>query len=57
MFDRFYRVRDTGERGSGLGLAIVAAIVTAHRGRYGVDSVPGQGSTFRIELPGRPARP
>ena len=57
VFDRFYRVRDTGARGSGLGLAIVAAIVTAHRGRYGVDSVPGQGSTFWIELPGRPARP
>jgi two-component system OmpR family sensor kinase len=51
VFDRFYRVRDSGERGSGLGLAIVAAIVTAHRGRYGVDSVPGRGSTFWIELP------
>lgn len=56
VFDRFYRVRDVppgaqgSVRGSGLGLAIVAAIVSAHGGRYGVDSEPGRGSTFWIEL-------
>jgi two-component system OmpR family sensor kinase len=52
VFDRFYRVRAAGPRGSGLGLAIVAAIVAAHNGRYGVESLPGQGSTFWIELAG-----
>lgn len=52
IFDRFYRVASSGSRpaGSGLGLAIVAAIVTAHGGAYGVDSAPGVGSTFWIEL-------
>ncbi|MGC3995690.1 MAG: HAMP domain-containing sensor histidine kinase [Propionicimonas sp.] len=56
VFDRFYRVQETGTsrgaaRGSGLGLAIVAAIVSAHGGRCGVDSAPGVGSTFWIEVP------
>ncbi len=50
VFDRFYRAGDGGPRGSGLGLAIVAAIVSAHNGRYGVESVPGQGSVFWVEL-------
>lgn len=50
VFDRFYRGAEAGTRGSGLGLAIVAAIITAHGGRYGVDSNPGAGSTFWIEL-------
>lgn len=58
VFERFYRARDGaaatsgGARGSGLGLAIVAAIVSAHGGRYGVASTPGEGSTFWIELAG-----
>ena len=36
--------------GSGIGLAIVKRAVTRMNGRYRVDSVPGQGSTFWIEL-------
>ncbi len=65
VFDRFYRVPagpagsgvpSSGPRGAGLGLAIVAAIVSAHGGRYGVDSAPGHGSSFWIELPS-PATP
>ncbi|GAB3989010.1 hypothetical protein GCM10029978_112900 [Actinoallomurus acanthiterrae] len=45
VFDRFY-----GD-GSGLGLAIVASIVAAHGGTVQVTSAPGEGATFRIELP------
>ena len=60
IFDRFYRgdegrSRDRG--GSGLGLAIARAIVEAHGGRIWAESSPGEGATFRIELPGyRPTR-
>jgi two-component system OmpR family sensor kinase len=54
VFDRFYRVAGAGPKGSGLGLAVVAAIVTAHAGRYGVESEPGKGSVFWIELDARP---
>jgi two-component system OmpR family sensor kinase len=55
VFDRFYRVAGAGPKGSGLGLAVVAAIVSAHNGRYGVESEPGQGSVFWIELAAAPA--
>jgi signal transduction histidine kinase len=37
--------------GTGLGLALARNIVDRHRGRIGVTSAPGQGSTFRVELP------
>jgi signal transduction histidine kinase len=37
--------------GTGLGLAIVARVVEAHRGTVTIDSEPGRGTTFRIELP------
>jgi two-component system OmpR family sensor kinase len=54
VFDPFYRVAGAGPRGSGLGLAVVAAIVSAHDGRYGVESEPGKGSVFWIELGSAP---
>ena len=54
VFDRFYRVAAAGPKGSGLGLAVVAAIVSAHDGRYGVESEPGHGSVFWIELGAAP---
>lgn len=51
IFERFYRGKHVGIEGSGLGLAIVQGIVQAHRGRVKVESAPGQGSRFVIELP------
>jgi PAS domain S-box-containing protein len=40
-------------QGTGLGLALTRRIVEAQAGRVGVDSVPGQGSTFHAVLPRR----
>ncbi|MFE5485752.1 sensor histidine kinase [Streptomyces sp. NPDC056527] len=54
VFDRFYRADDSRTRatgGTGLGLAIAHALVTAQGGRITLDTAPGEGSTFRIELP------
>jgi two-component system, OmpR family, sensor kinase len=54
VFERFYRAdaaRTRGTGGSGLGLSIVAALVHAHGGRVGLETGPGQGATFRVELP------
>ena len=55
VFDRFYRVDGSRNRrhgGVGLGLAIVKAIAEAHGGGVSVRSVPGEGSTFELRLPG-----
>ena len=38
-------------QGTGLGLAIVKAIVEAHRGTIGVQSVRGSGTTFAVKIP------
>ena len=38
-------------RGSGLGLAIVRGFVEANGGRVHVESLPGQGTSFVVELP------
>jgi two-component system phosphate regulon sensor histidine kinase PhoR len=60
LFERFYRVdagrsRDTG--GTGLGLSIVKHLVEAMNGKVGVDSAPGEGSTFWFTLPRAPVAP
>ncbi len=52
VFDRFFRVDpDRGIGGAGLGLAIVKSICAAHGGRVTVDSPPGRGSAFTVDLP------
>lgn len=54
IFERFYRVDPSRSRrsgGAGLGLSIVEAIVGAHSGHIRVDSQPGLGTSFVIELP------
>jgi signal transduction histidine kinase len=59
IFDRFYRGADrhrTSE-GAGLGLAIVARIAAAHHGHVDLDTTPGQGATFTLDLPLVPIGP
>lgn len=52
IFDRFGRgSNSTRAEGSGLGLNIVTAIVRAHGGTVDVQSAPGIGSTFYLDLP------
>ena len=53
LFDRFYRVDETGGQysGLGLGLYISAEIIRRHDGKIGVYSETGQGSTFWFSLP------
>ncbi|WP_300008450.1 HAMP domain-containing sensor histidine kinase [Pseudonocardia sp.] len=58
IFERFSRGSTGGARshrsGAGLGLAIVRAIAEAHGGRVRLDSVPGAGARFTIEVPAAP---
>lgn len=54
IFDRFYRVdkvRSREEGGTGIGLSIAKWIVDAHGGTIKVESTPGEGSTFIVNLP------
>jgi signal transduction histidine kinase len=54
IFERFYRRGSELRRetqGIGIGLSIVKHIMTAHGGRVLVDSAPGRGSRFTLELP------
>jgi two-component system nitrogen regulation sensor histidine kinase NtrY len=51
LFTPYYT---TKQHGTGLGLAIVQSVVSDHGGTISVESEPGSGTTFRIELPEKP---
>jgi PAS domain S-box-containing protein len=55
IFERFERAVSARHYGGlGLGLWIVRQVAEAHGGRIAVASVPGEGSTFTVELPMSP---
>ena len=54
IFMKFFRSKDAKAspiKGSGLGLYLAKYFVELHAGTLTVDSTPGQGSTFTVELP------
>jgi signal transduction histidine kinase/DNA-binding response OmpR family regulator len=54
LFERFHRVAGAQGRtfeGSGIGLALVHELVKLHGGDIAVESVPGAGTTFNLQIP------
>lgn len=51
IFDPFFSHRADGEAGTGLGLTICKSIVERYQGAIEVESILGQGTTFRVWLP------
>jgi two-component system NtrC family sensor kinase len=50
IFEPFFTTKEVG-RGTGLGLSLARRIIEAHGGDLTVESIPGQGATFRARLP------
>ena len=50
LFEPFYTTKKKG-KGVGLGLSVVYGIIKAHNGTITVDTLPGKGATFTVQLP------
>ena len=51
IFEPFYRSRERTGAGSGLGLAIARGFLEANGARIRAESLPGQGTSFVIQIP------
>lgn len=53
LFQKYYRAEDSYNQFQGLGISlyICSEIIRRHKGSYGVESIPGSGSTFYFTMP------